>query len=206
MKNLVFSKLGNSIGESGVYYTDDVNQMGDYLGSSSELCREYGFCFVSYGYYTDNDARETFVPGVAKLHTSKGFAYLPVVSHSDWYGSFHYPRDAVFSREEIAEDAIREALNSAHNYAETLAESAREDDAKFQAEQQIEYLRNEILGARTSIKSLIAAIRAQRQTSTIESVICNTLTEKIQTLRKAISKYRKTITKFQNDYWCAVEA
>jgi hypothetical protein len=180
--------------------------MGDYLGDSLELCREHGFRFDSYGYYTDNDARETYIPGVAKLHTSKGFVYIPLVSHSDWCGSFHYPQDAVFSSEENERVFIREALNLAHHHAEKLAESALEDDAKFQAEQQIECLRDKISDARTAIKSLIAAIRVQRKTSTIESVICNALTEKIQTLRNAVSKYRETIAKLQNNYWYAVEA
>lgn len=194
-----------SIGENGERFTNDANDIGEYLGDSETIANNERFDIRISGYYTDNFCGETYIPGVCKLHTARGCVFIPVVRHSDWHGSTHYLRDAVYTHEHDTRSAIRDALDIAHSYADQLAEQARDDDARFQAEQETENAREEIARIRLETRKLIAALRTQLQVG-IAPTICNVLRDHIRTQRARSRELFERIDALEKNYWLSVES
>jgi hypothetical protein len=194
-----------SIGEHGERFTNNIDDIGEYLGDSEVISKSEGFRIDACGYYTNNDASETYIPGVCKLHTARGCVFIPTLRHSEWDGTTHYVRDAVYMHEHDTRSAIREALDTAHSYASHKAEEAREDDAKFQAEQQTENAREEIQSIRIELRQLIAALRPQIQQG-IAPKICDVLRAHIRAQRARSQMLYKRIAALDRDYRLAVES
>lgn len=94
------------------------------------------------------------------------------------------------------EDAARWADSMAEHYAEIC----REDDAKFQAEQQIEEKRNRIVEIRTELRKLAADIRQSK----VVGSVCDALRGSIQALREESHECHQEIEKLKNNPWEAV--
>jgi len=160
------------------------------------------------GYYADNFQCELIKPYIVKIKTAQGLFIAPAVAYSDSDLATIY-----FSKAELVEkwesERNREATifrmaSAADTIAERLAEQGREDDAKFQAEQQAEDLRAENQQARKDAHALIVAIRDQRAIGDIVAPICNALISEIKGLRAAIHRNNDRINKLAADYWLAV--
>ena len=157
------------------------------------------------GYYCDNFQHELIKPCIVKLKTSRGLLIAPAVAYSDCDIATVY-----FSSAELVEKggdidaAAFDRARVADSIAERLAEQGRDDDAKFQAEQQAEDLKAENQQALKEARALIVAIRDQRAIGDIVAPICNALISEIKGLRAAIHRNNERINKLAADYWLAV--
>ena len=157
------------------------------------------------GYYADNFQHELIKPYIVKIKTSRGILIAPAVAYSDCDIATVY-----FSSAELVEKggdidaAAFDRARVADSIAERLAEQARDDDAKFQAEQQTEDLRAENQQALKDARALIAGIRDQRAIGDIVAPICDALINEIRGLRAAIRRNNQRINKLAADYWLAV--
>jgi hypothetical protein len=149
---------------------------------------------------------------VARLHGTIGF--LPAVTHSDWdgkmlwIGDFEPLEDAKnwgsnWGTDGIADShACRKVTYLADGYAQSLADEAREDDAKFQAEAEIERLAEERSELRQEALALIKEIKAAKRQFT--PAICSVLVEKLKAIQRSIEHKRERAEKLADDYWLAV--
>jgi hypothetical protein len=84
-----------------------------------------------------------------------------------------------------------------------------EDDAKFQAEQQIEEARERIKDNRTQVRKLTAELRdvlhgnlfENRPGTSLPPTICATLRRSIESAREDSHKAWARIKELQDDYW-----
>jgi hypothetical protein len=157
------------------------------------------------GYYADNFQHELIKPYIVKIKTSRGVLIAPAVAYSDCDIATVY-----FSSAELVEKggdidaAAFDRARVADSIAERLAEQSRDDDAKYQAEQQSEDLRAENQQALKDARALIAAIRDQRAIGAIVAPICDALISEIRGLRAAVHRNNQRINKLAADYWLAV--
>jgi hypothetical protein len=180
---------------SRAYYCDAIprglrqcGDMGDILKGRSQAT----------GYYSDNFAEGTCIGFVVQLPARHGVSqYIPGVRMTDSDGVTLYPLDA--------SDNVEDAARSSDHYAERLAEDAREQDAQYQAEQQIENAKETIEDARASRRSIVAAMRQARATSVdAPRVLCDVLRKELSDLKRSSRKAYKRIQTLTDNYWEAV--
>lgn len=137
----------NHYGKDGVLYTDTLDHFSVTSWAAHECAK-----LDHTGWYTDAFQGNLIVGHVVKLRCPKGVLYIPATREDDGDVAF-YLRDAVlvekggsdsYANEGEHEDARREVAKTADHYAEKEAEQMREEDVKYQAEQRIETLRDEI--------------------------------------------------------------
>jgi hypothetical protein len=164
-------------------------------------CRAFNYS----GYYADNFQYELIKPFIVKIKTSRGLLIAPAVAYGNCDIATVY-----FSSAELVEKggdidaAAFDRARVADSIAERLAEQSRDDDAKYQAEQQTEDLRAENQQSLIDARALIAAIRDQRAIGDIVAPICDALISEIKGLRAAIRRNNERINKLAADYWLAV--
>ncbi len=165
-------------------------------GNSREICQNGGSRAVTHnGWYVDNSQFETTQGVVYRLPSAKGFvagASDPWNSKKDGTGPFLLMPD-VFDNE-------ISAARAADSFAERYAEFLREDDAKQQAEAQIEDKQEEIASLRNAIRDLVAGIRQ----SNLAPVVCARLRADIQRLRSESADAWQRIRTLQSNYWESV--
>lgn len=160
------------------------------------------------GYYSDNFQHDLIKPKVVRIKTSRGYFIAPATEHSDWDDAVIYLSDGRFAPKDenaLAYDAaMMEAARIADRIAERDAERCREDDAKFQAEGQIEDLKHENKEARLDARNLLAEIREQRAAGDIRVAVCEVLIEKVKSYRAQIQANNRRIEKLNDNFWEAV--
>ena len=99
-----------------------------------------------------------------------------------------------------------DAASAADGIAESMAESCREDDMKFQAEQQIETANEEIVASWEDIR-ICRDERTQLRKTCREShgVSLTVLRERIESNLEDIRKAKKRIETLTDSPWTAVE-
>lgn len=189
--------------KDGKYFSTSLNWIGDNLGDSNTLVK------LDYtGWYCDSFVSDVVRGAVIKIRCPKGTIYMAATYCTAWEGTIHYSRDSELvpkgASESEHEAAIREVARWADQNAKREADAYREDDAKFQAEQQIAGLKTEIGKIRAQARELIAAVRAQRRMGGILAPICQRLIADIKAMRQEVATMFVRIDKLQSDYWAAV--
>lgn len=160
------------------------------------------------GYYADNFQHEIIAPKVARIKTKKGFFLCPAIAYSDCDIATIYISKGEFcskNEESINYDTCAlQMARIADSIAERKAEQSRDDDAKFQAEQITENLREENYQARIEAHKLISAIKDQRKIGDIVAPICNALISEIKAIRGSIQANNRRIQALKDNYWLSV--
>lgn len=152
------------------------------------------------GFYDDNFANECIRWCVVKIapankkHNREAL-YAPIT-----YGTGHEGVTLHLDCAGSQEDAQRWGESE----AEKLAEEGRENDAKFQAEQQIEDNRETIHSLNVKALALIRAIKDSKDRA-FAPAICEALRENLTGHLVTRSKLFKRIAILQDDYWQAVQ-
>jgi hypothetical protein len=161
------------------------------------------------GYYADSFGCELVSAYIVRIKTKKGFFIAPAIAYSDSDMAKIYLSDGQFcSKDENSQDYYDTAYQAARwadCYAEKLADDGRECDAKFQADEQSEGLRDDNKAALKAARALIQAIRDQRAIGQIVTPICDALMAEIRSLRRSIRANNERINALKNNYWLSVE-
>lgn len=193
-------------GDKGEIFADDFGIIGEKIGDCHELLSPR---MRNTGYYADNFCDNVIRGAVIKLKTSRGTYYIPATYCTAWDGITLHMESAEKVEKGLSEDchegATTRAAYLADSYAENEAEKAREDDAKFQAEQKIEELKEDKQRAREAAHDLIKDIRAQRQRGEIAGGICALLTRELHQLRQDIKNANAFINDLKGNYWLSVD-
>ena len=142
------------------------------------------------GWFIDNLQDETIRGAVYRLPPGKFLA----VAMDPWNEGAGMIENCVY-------DCEKDAARNADRIAEIYAENARQDDAKFQAEVQIENAKELIANARETVRELIAGIRQ----SNLAPRICAQLKNDIKRERAGIRAQFARIEKLSACYWNAVQ-
>lgn len=160
------------------------------------------------GYYADNFQGELIKPYIVRIKTSKGLFLAPAIAYSESDTATIYLSKGEFcsnDQESINYDTCAyQMARIADKIADREAEQGREDDAKYQAEDQADTLKADNLQARESAHELILAIKNQRKIGEIVTPICNALISEIKGLRRTIQRNNQRISELKADYWQAV--
>lgn len=184
-------------------YADKRDTLGDYLGDWTQFAT-YRDMRDNLGFYSDNWCGDVIKGGVERIRTPRGCLYVPVTYCTGWDGVTYYMADAEQvdkgATEAEHEQAQREAANSAYHYAEREADRAREDDAKYQAEEQIAEARAEIHGINKNARALLAEIRGREFTENV----CAALRHRLQEYLADRKRLFNLIAEREENYWTAV--
>lgn len=186
-------------------YTDSPDHYGDIVLKSSDrgLPR-----WCEDGWYADTYQNDVLEYGVCRIRTPKGCLYVAVTWHTDCDGATYHFDDSILMRKgpyitEDHERAILDVLRYANRCAELEAEKCRDDDAKFQAEQAIEYAREEIQSLRDKTRDLLHERRELKGLAPAPA-ICETIRQKVSQNISRVAELRENISKWSDDYWSAV--
>lgn len=152
------------------------------------------------GYYVD-DFGEVTVPHVLQLPA----ANVPGVRCERYMAaaSDPYNADCYITDCDIA-DNLHDACQWAHRLAERYAEICREGDAKFQAESQIESLKEDICGYREQASRLVEEIRRARELTGDIPLIVLAARKQLKSLRDSVRAAHKRIDRLRDNFWYAV--
>ena len=131
-------------GEKGQIFADNFDIVGEKIGDCHEILSPR---MRNTGYYADSFQCGVIRGAIVKLKTARGVYYIPATYCTEWEGVTLHMESAELVKKGLNEDChegarVRMAYLS-DSYAEREAENAREEDAKFQAEQKIESLKEE---------------------------------------------------------------
>jgi hypothetical protein len=164
--------------------------------------------FDHTGYYADNFQMDLIMPKVIKIKTSRGLFVAPAIEYSDCDQAAIYFSEGVFiPKDENSEEYDKTMLSAARiadHIAEKEAERSREENAKYQAEEEIANLKYENKAALKETHNLLLEIKLQRDLSTIRSSICQVLIEKIESFRASINSNNRRIETLKHNFWEAV--
>jgi len=152
------------------------------------------------GFYDDNFANETICWCVVKIAPAnkkhgREALYAPITYGTGFEGvTLHL--DCIGTQED--------AQRWGESEAEKLAEEGRDNDAQFQAEQQIEKAREVIHSLNVKALALIRAIKDSKERA-FSPAICEALRENLTGYLATRSKQFKRIATLQDDYWQAVQ-
>jgi len=195
----------NARGARGQIYSDSLNQYGNDLGTAHSL---FPRLIEGDGWYADNWQNALIVGHVVKLRSPRGTLYIPATRNTDCDGTTHYLADAERVPRGASEDehdnACREAARSADHYAEREAEEAREDDAKWQAEQQIEMARARIHEINQQALALLAETKpARTKKPAYGPAVCEALRTRVRALLADRARQFSIIGEREANYWSA---
>ena len=148
------------------------------------------------GWYTDTDGRETLT-GVVLCFTRHGMPdsngdnekgkqiYMAGTYHSDWDG---------VTLDMDTTDCPVTAARWADKMAEREAESCREEDERYQNEQQAEELREQIVAARQACLKLLRDMRPIRKgMSAFPETVCAALRNQVEAYCESIAGMRQEL-------------
>lgn len=186
-------------------YTDSP----DYYGSVVLKSTDRGLPnWCEGGWYADTFQYDVIEYGVARVRTPKGCLYVAVTWHTECDGAtYHFDDSALVWKcrsESEHEQVIRDTLWQANRRANLEAEECRDHDAKFQAEQAIEYAREEIQNLRDSTRELIQERRSLKGKVDTAPAICENIRNTVSRNLSRIAKLREDIARWSDDYWSAV--
>lgn len=147
------------------------------------------------GYYCDHFYDRTVYPLVFRLPRSRGFLR----------GYYMHDSGEVVILAGLYDDELS-AFRAAHRYASDLADSEREEDAKFQAESQIESAKAENTETRKAVRALIAEIRRHCDSLKDAPAIADALQSQIRDGLRDLEKNRQRIAALQENPQLAVES
>lgn len=167
------------------------------VGTVSDIARREGWRWDHDGWYVDNFQDATVRGVVLQLPARDGKpVYVPAFSNP-------YEDDGSYSADfHSTTDTLRDAMHWADQMAEVYAEEAREDDAKFQAEQQIESARTDICDARKLASQLVADLRTAGHA--LPASIRDTTRLRVRALRSEVKRAHARIVELTEDYGRAV--
>lgn len=199
-------------GDKGQIFADSFEVIGEKIGDCHEILSPR---MRNTGYYADSYCGEVIRGAVVKLRTSRGTYYIPATYCTAWEGVTLHMESAelvvtkgnkrIARLDDCHEGARVRMAYLADSYAEREAERAREEDAKFQAEQKIESLKEDKQRAREAAHDLIADIREQRKRGEIGGNICALLTRELHQLRQDIKNANAFIKDLKGNYWLSVD-
>ena len=172
------------------YFCDNLPSGLRHTGHADEV-----YQYIEHrGWFTDNFMDEVLRGFVLQLPTNKGqLRYIPATTHSDWDGVTLYMSD-------ICDDP-EEAARSADRYAQIEAEVAREDDAKFQAEVQIENLHEEMQDAIAQFRR----VKVAAQIDQLSGPICELVQAELRNLRYSVHEAAQKINSLKSNPWESVQ-
>lgn len=179
------------IGSSTMKWSEQAEMLGRDVKYADELLKYLGHT----GWYVDNFQDETCRGIVIRLTHGRFMAGV-----TDPWNFNIKDRCGPAMVELYVYDNEDDAARSANHIAEVYAESCREDDAKFQAEQQIAEAHEEIASIRDQIRELCAGIRESK----LAPVVCERLRSDIRSLLHDKTRKFKRIAKLEDNYWEAV--
>ncbi len=196
-------RANNVRGPEGQIYSEQLDQYGADLGPVNTI---FPRVFGHAGWYADNYQDARIVAHVCRMRSPWGTLYIPATRNTDCDGTVHYfgdvervPKGAT---EEEHDSACREAARSADHYAEKEAEECREDNAKWQAEEDIRQAREEIHEVN---KAVLALAREMKQYGPIlkPRYICEALRAQIAGYLRDRAEQFKIIKEREDNYWSA---
>src|SRR4030042_6481841 len=183
----------------GKIFADTAGVVGNVI-SDDKTCKDRNSC----GWYSDNFQDALIYGYVEKLRTSRGVMYIPGRYCTDWDGITLYFNDIATvpkgAREEVHDVAIGRAIGSARHYAEQEAERALDDDARYQAEQQVSDLRDDIKANRKKAHEIIRELRG----ATLPPSLCGIARLALRSTMREVHDSVRRIRELQGDYWEAV--
>jgi hypothetical protein len=164
------------------------------------------------GWYSDNFQHGTIIPTVSVMRFGKWAYVVAGYTHSDWDSDtlFWDTAERMPAREAWDADGYRTAAldemmddmaRTADRKAKRTAEICREDDMKYQAQQRIEELTDEIATARDHIRTLAREIKAH---GAYTPAVCETLQDTILSQWREIQAWRKQIKKLTDQPWTVI--
>jgi len=157
------------------------------------------------GYYADNFQIELIKPYIVKIKTSRGLFIAPAIAYSDSdMATIYLSRGQMVEKGGDTEAGAYECARIADSIAEREAERGRDDDAKYQAEQEVENLKDDNKQALKEARALIAAIREQKTIGEIVGPICDALISDIKAMRQTIRANNCRIQALKENYWLSV--
>lgn len=185
----------------GAYFCDNFDNFR-VVGDGEEISRqEHSRAVDNHGWYMDSFQDDVAVPVVVQIPArNREPQYIPGIRFTGQDGYIVYP----LARDRETDKL--EAARAADHYAEQYAEEAREDNAKYQAEQDIEDLKEQIEDAKTKIIALFTEFRKARKLGVASEfpTLCATIRQQIRSERHSIDKARKRIDTLTDNYWEAV--
>lgn len=193
-----------TMSDNGRIYADSKDTIGEYMGDWSSFAT-YRDMRDTSGFYADNWQNATIKGGVTKLRCSKGVFYVPVTYYDEWDGVTLYIGESGLvpkgSDETEHEKAQKEAANTAFYRAEKEADIARDDDARYQADEQIAEARCDI---HTLNKKALALLAEIKKAGSFSPAICNALTDNVRYMLTERKKLFALISERKENYWTAV--
>ena len=168
----------------------------EYASDGLRLVARPDVRYFETGYYVDNFQDSVTVPAVLRLPSAPDGTARLLAATSDPWNPDCYLVDMDLETDE------RDAWHSAVRLAEYYAESCREDDAKFQAEQQIDDARDEIKSARADCHKLAAELRSLDKA--LPPGLCAAIRREIAVHRAAVRGAVKSIRRLTAEPWTAV--
>lgn len=150
-------------------------------------------------WYVDNCGAETTTAHVLQLPAGRDGTLRYMAATSDPYNPDCYLTDG-----DLTEN-MKEAAQWASRLAEHYSEQCREDDAKFQAEQQIEQAKEDICGLREQHSRLVEELRRSRAILGDVPLLVNNARKGLRSLREDVAKAHKRIKQLSDNYWYAVQ-
>ncbi len=168
------------------------------------------------GYYTDHFCDSTAIPIVVQLPARHGkvltlAGYKPPDEDTGY--AFIEAKANTHASQDI-EDCVRETAFTAHSMAESYAEDARDENAKQEAEHEIDLKLADIAEARKEHAKIVKELRHIAtghdvpRISTAETTtpaLCDAIRSHMKLLRKDVHKAVKRIKELRENYWLAVD-
>lgn len=152
-----------------------------------------------HGWYVDSVCDDTTVPAVLQLPASPDGTRRYMAATSDPYNPDCYLTDCDLT------DNPKTAAYWAQRLAERYAEFCREEDAKFQAEQQIADAKSTICELRVQHSRLVEEYRKSRAVFGDIPLMVNAARKSLRSLRADAAEAHKRIKRLTDNYWYAVQ-
>ena len=164
------------------------------LGDAHEVARRR---INHTGWWCDDYQGAKAIGRVLQLPARDGKPrYITGVYNTDCDGVTLYPLDWYEEKEDAA--------GIADQRAEYYAEAEREYNAKDQAEQQTDELKDRIIKIRQEIRAIVREMKAHQAVKDAPT-ICQVLRGEINSLRRESHKAYKRIEALADNYWLAVD-
>lgn len=152
-----------------------------------------------HGWYVDSTCDDATEPRVLQLPAARDGTLRYMAACTDPWNPDCYLTDCDLT------DNLKQCAYWAQRLAERYAETCREDDAKFQAEQQVETAKETICGLREQHTRLVEELRRSRELAPEVPLIVNAARRTLHELRDEVRKAHKRIKELNSNYWYAVQ-
>lgn len=200
---------GRCFGSYHCRWVEDVSKHLRFVGYADEITS----AVEHTGWFTDNFQDETVRGAVWQLPTRNHelqfvYGYVDPWNDDSAFISFEIVTQdlsdmpdlmSYYGNEPKDWEACRSAALYADQMAQLMAEESRENDAKFQAEQQIETLHEQAKDAIEAFHDLKPSAREKQ-----DSVVCTLIHKELMSMRETVSESIRRIKELKDDPWSAV--